>query len=51
MLKSKIPFNELGDDWYDKNYAERTIKKCLKMLESLGKKATLQPIEESEGSV
>lgn len=51
MLKSIFSFNELGDDWYDKNYAERTIKKCLKMLESLEKKATLQPIEEGEATV
>lgn len=50
MLRSKQPFNELGDDWYDKNYAERTIRKCKKMLEDLGQKFILQPIEQSEAS-
>ena len=45
MLKNKVPFKELGADWYDKNYAERTIKKCKKMLEALGQKLVLEPIE------
>ena len=45
MLKNKSEFNELGDDWYDKNYKKRTINRCKKMLENLGQKVTIEPIK------
>jgi len=42
ILKDKVPYRELGPDYYDEQMKERYLKQSIKRLESLGYKVSIE---------
>jgi transposase len=43
MLKNNTPYNELGDDYFDRLHADKTIQRLVTRLEKLGQTVSLRP--------
>ncbi len=43
MLKNNTPYTELGDDYFDRLHADRTIQRLVNRLERLGQTVSLTP--------
>lgn len=47
MLKNKTTYTELGDDYFDRLHADRTIQRLVNRLERLGQTVSLQPTSQT----
>lgn len=43
LISRNVTYRELGVDYYDRRHAERTIRRCVRLLEQLGQQVTLTP--------
>ena len=44
LIARGTTYHELGPTYFDRRHAERTIRRCVRTLEQLGHKVTLQPL-------
>lgn len=44
LLKQKVPYDELGADYFDKRREQTTVKRAIKRLESLGYEVTIEKV-------
>ena len=47
MLVNGTPYKDLGEDYHDKRDAQRTAKRCVRKLEKIGYKVTLEPLQQA----
>lgn len=47
MLKNKTPDTELGDDYFDRLNADRSIQRLVSRLERLGQSVSLTPTSQN----
>jgi len=47
MLKTNLPYQELGSDYFDRIHPERIAKKLIQRLESLGLQVQVSPRQET----
>jgi transposase len=50
MIKHRLPYNELGDDYFNKVDKEKVKNSMIKRLEKLGYRVILQAVEEKEAA-
>jgi hypothetical protein len=43
LLARDATYHELGADYFDRRHTERTIRRCVRVLERLGHRGTLEP--------
>ncbi len=43
LLARATTYHELGPDYFDRRHRERTIRRCVRLLEHLGHRVTLEP--------
>jgi transposase len=47
MLVNGTPYKDLGEDYQDKRDAQRTTNRCVRRLEKLGYKVSLEPLQQA----
>lgn len=48
MIKNRLPYNELGKEYFNKMDKEKIIKSMLKRIEKIGYKVELLKVEQPE---
>lgn len=44
LIARGTTYRELGSSYFDRRHADRTIRRCVRTLEQLGQRVTLQPL-------